>query len=353
MNKIDSHIEIVGSTMPGLSSMSLESREAIKAELGRHYKKVGITIVNNIDDLKRLVDIKPDLVFLGMKFIPSNPNLGQSDKNKIWISEYLDDNNIAYTGSNQPAHELELDKSLAKQRVCSVGLTTSGYSVAKSNRRLNESDIQHDYPLFIKPTNRGGGAGIDSFSVVQNFAEASSKVASLQDQFDCDSLIEEYLTGREFSVAILKSEESKSFTTMPLELVAPQDSKGQRLLSSAVKSADTESFLAVEEGSVKHSICKLALEVFNALGARSYGRIDIRLDQHGVPHFLEANLIPSLIKDYGNFPKACQLNEGISYQEMLLSIVRLGFEQSKHESIDMEAEIYSAQPQLYIAFDAN
>ena len=73
---------------------------------------------------------------------------------------------------------------------------------------------------------------------------------------------------------------------------------------------------------------ELALHVFHALGARDYGRIDIRLDGAGVPHFLEANLMPSILKDYGNFPKACMLNETIGYEESILRIVDLAFERS-------------------------
>lgn len=68
----------------------------------------------------------------------------------------------------------------------------------------------------------------------------------------------------------------------------------------------------------------LALASFHALGARDYGRIDIRLDSDGVANFLEANLIPSLISGYGSFPKACELNIGLEYEPMIISITELG-----------------------------
>jgi hypothetical protein len=55
-----------------------------------------------------------------------------------------------------------------------------------------------------------------------------------------------------------------------------------------------------------------------------------------VPNFLEANLIPSLIKDYGNFPKACAINIGMGYEQMLLAIVQLGLLRAK---IDVDYEI--------------
>jgi D-alanine-D-alanine ligase len=111
---------------------------------------------------------------------------------------------------------------------------------------------------------------------------------------------------------------------MPLELIAPTDNRGARILTSKVKSTDTESFLGVTDEVISDKITTLAIDVFHALGARDYGRIDIRLDKFGTPYFLEANLVPSLIDGYGNFPKACLLNRGMDYETMMLRIVALG-----------------------------
>lgn len=345
------HIEIVCATEPGLSSMSPPSRKAISDTLSKHYSKVGISIVNNLSDLRALIALRPDLVFLGMKFIPTDPTLGHLDPNKIWITEYLDEENIAYTGSNQLAHNLELHKHLAKQRVLDAGLASSAFSVANQNTLLVQEDIKLRFPVFIKPTSRGGGLGIDSSSVAYNFAQLRSKVKSLFVDLGSDSLIEEYLTGREFSVAILKDINSSDYSVMPLELVAPVDERGARLLSAEVKSADTESFLEVTDTSIKAKISTLAINVFHALGARDYGRIDIRLDQYGTPHFLEANLLPSLINGYGNFPKACLLNIGLGYEPMILDIVELALYRS-NKSIDVERSCKACNlslPDLLIA----
>ena len=143
-------------------------------------------------------------------------------------------------------------------------------------------------------------------------------------QFQADALVEEYLPGREFSVAILKDEDTTAFQVMPIELIAPADSYGARLLSGQVKMSNSEQVLQVIDEAIKSKVTKLALDAFYTLGARDYGRIDIRLDAEGVPHFLEANLIPSLISGYGSFPKACKLNIGLEYGPMILRIAQLG-----------------------------
>jgi D-alanine-D-alanine ligase len=329
MNKINKHIEIVCSTAPGLSSMSQPSRQSIATVLDKYYSSVGITLVNNMEDLERLARSKPDLVFLGMKFIPSNPSLGMHDPNKIWLTQFLDEHDIAYTGSGQIAHALELDKSLAKQNVLQAGLKTSAFHVARKNHIPSKDEFVQKYPLFIKPTDRGAGVGIDSYSVVRSFAQLVSKVESISTLLGSDSLIEEYLDGREFSVAILKDEFSSSYSVMPLELIAPADKNGARLLSSSVKTADSETFIEVTDPIIRKQLKQFALDIFRAIGARDYGRIDIRMNSSGVPHFLEANLIPSLLDGYGNFPKACMLNINMPYEAMILRITRLGLQRSE------------------------
>jgi D-alanine-D-alanine ligase len=324
MIKSNKHIEIVRPSIKGLGSMSKVSSDAAHTTLAKYYTDVGVTIVNNVADLETLATIHPDLVFLGMESAPSNPLLGLADPNMIWLSDFLDSQEIAYTGSGHAAHELGRNKPLAKQRVLNAGLRTAAFCVIEQSHLLKEGDIPLEFPLFIKPTNRGGGLGIDSDSVVYDFEQVRAKIHSLATQLGSDALIEEYLPGREFSVAILKEEHSTAFSVMPIELIAPPDKNGARLLSGRIKSSNAERAVEVIDEVVKSKVTALALDVFHALGARDYGRIDIRLDAAGTPHFLEANLIPSLISGYGSFPKACVLNIGLEYEPMIMRIADLG-----------------------------
>jgi D-alanine-D-alanine ligase len=324
MIKSNKHIEIVRSATKGLSSMSQISCDAVFAVLAKHFTSVRISTINDLSDLKALVVRGPDLVFLGMEFIPANPAIGIADPDKIWLSDFFDAHDIAYTGSGQSAHELQRDKPQAKQRLLDSKLSTSAFQVIKQNQLFTSDDISLTFPLFVKPTNRGGGMGIDSASVVHDFDQLQTKVSKLTTKFKTDSLIEEYLPGREFSVAILNDEDSSKFNVMPIELIAPVDVHGARLLSSQVKASNNEQVLPVIDEPTRTRVNKLAIDAFNALGARDYGRIDIRLNADGMPHFLEANLIPSLISGYGSFPKACALNIGLEYEPMILRIARLG-----------------------------
>lgn len=320
----------MSSTRRGLSSMSHRSRVAALTVLKRTYSDVCITIVNDLSDLKALSVRNPDLVFLGMKFIPRNPELGARDPEKIWIADFLDEHEIAYTGSDQAAHVLELNKPAAKQCVLDAGLGSSPYFVAEQNSGFSELDMPSHFPVFIKPTNRGGGLGVDAQSIAHNIDQAQTKVSAITAELQSDSLIEKYIPGREFSVAILKNDLTADYDIMPIELVAEANQQGERLLSGDMKSSNDEVVSAVIDNQIKDDISDLAIDVFHALGARDYGRIDIRLDGEGRPLFLEANLIPSLISGYGSFPKSCEINLVLGYEDMILQIVRLGLLRTKN-----------------------
>lgn len=323
----------MSSTHACLSSMSRASRDGVFDVLSVHYSNVRITIVNNIEDLQALVSRKPDLVFLGMGYIPSDPDLGRDDPVKIWICDYLDQNGIAYTGSPKKARLLENNKPLAKQRVLDCGLNSSQFFVTKHNQPLLKNDVSFPYPVFIKPANRGGGNGVDSLSVAHSFLEAERKVRIINDSMRTNCLIEEYLPGREFSVAVLRNEATGHYDAMPIELVAQPDENGDRMLSKDVKNSNSEVVSNVVDQNLKAKVSNLALNVFQALGARDYGRIDIRLDLDGQAFFLEANLTPSLIEGYGSFPKACLINNKTTFNDMILTIVRLGLARTPSEAM--------------------
>jgi len=323
--KINKHIEIVGSNNPQLSAMTASSRQTILDVLRKHYTRVSITIVENVTDLEVLVAKQPDLVILGMKFVLLDPTLGYEDSPKIWLSAYLDSHGIASTGSDAKAMALQLDKHVAKQTVLDAGLQSSAYFISS----INNPSFLHNltFPLFVKPANRGGSSGIDEQSVVYTDAELQAKITSLHDTYASDVLIEEYLAGREFSVAVIEQSVSGELVAMPIEIRTPADTQGNRFLSSAVKEADLEKVLALDDPLLKVSVGTFAIAAFKALSSRDFGRIDMRLDAQGMPSFIEANLMPGL-SNHGYLFRCLNLNAGITYDDMILSIVDVSLQRS-------------------------
>jgi len=321
--KIDKYIEIVASNSPRLNSMSKDSQLSIFAALNKRYAKVAISMVDNMADLDKLVAKKPDLVVLGIKFVYIDKPKSHAAGSRIRTLGYLKANNINFMGSEPIARAIGLDKQKAKQKVMEAGLQSSRYYVSSVNAPiLMPDDLQ--FPLFVKPSRMGGSQGIDENSVVYSTVELKSKVKSLHHDFNSDALIEEYLPGREFSVAVTKQSGTNELSAMPIEIIAPADKKGNSFLSKKVKKADLEEVLPVKDLELKKAVNALAINVFKALGARDYGRIDIRLNAHGTPNFIEANLMPGL-SNHGYLSRCFLLNKHFAYEEMIASIVELAF----------------------------
>lgn len=317
---INTYIEVVGSSNPRLNAMEPDARETVRAVLSEKYAKVGTTIVDTMADLDALVAKKPDLVILGMKLVLLDPAKGYDDSPKMWLSDYLEQHGIAYTGSDTMALTIEFDKPVAKQKVMDAALQSSAYFISAIKQPVFVHNLE--FPLFVKPTNRGDSKGIDEQSVVYSQSELEAKITAIHRECSSDALIEEYLSGREFSVAVIR-QESGSLLAMPIEITSPADTKGNSFLSEAVKSADVERVLAVDDAALREKLNALAIGVFDALGSRDYGRIDMRLDGMGAPSFIEANLMPGL-SNHGYLSRCFAINQDVSYEDMILRIASLG-----------------------------
>jgi D-alanine-D-alanine ligase len=321
--KTPMYIEIVASNNPRVNAITRESQLSMQAVLSAHYTQVNITLVDSMTDLKALAAKKPDLVVLGLKPVLFGPSAGYSGSLTMLPAEYLAAHNINVTGSDSAALTLEFNKPAAKQAVIDAGLQSAAYMIAPMGQALAAHALQ--FPLFVKPTNRAGSKGVDEQSVVHTEAALRAKVASIHTECRSDALIEEYLPGREFSVAVVRQPRSRSLLAMPIEITIPADANGNSFLSEAVKEADSEAVIPVTGYALRSSLNTLAISVFKALGGRDYGRIDMRLGADGAPRFIEANLMPGL-SDHGYLLRCFAMGRRTSYEFMILSIVRLALE---------------------------
>lgn len=335
MPKINKHIEIVRSSKASLSSMGQQYCSMVMSVLSQRYARVGVTVVNNTDDLDAIAELSPDVVFLGVKQVPVT-GCPEAVSQMVWVADYLDEVGITYTGSTASAVSLDYDKSAAKRVVSEAGLLTADSFSALPNQFLEEMNMPLPFPLFVKPPSGGGGQGIGPQSVVRNMEQFAVAVDAVKHEYDKESLVESYLIGREFSVAVLRDSETSNLTALSVELVADMNSSGDRILGSAVKKSDNEQVLAVGPGLMRDEVESLALQVFQALGARDYGRIDLRLDAAGKAHFIEANLLPGLHSRTSYFTRAYSMSTGLTYESMILQIIGLAVKRSSQTSLLIE-----------------
>ncbi|MDA0846147.1 MAG: D-alanine--D-alanine ligase, partial [Proteobacteria bacterium] len=193
---------------------------------------------------------------------------------------------------------------------------TADYVVIKKSDESTHKTMNIAYPVFVKPVIGGDSIGIDDLSLVFNREQLDIKIKQIFNALNCDALVESYLVGREFSVGILEDELSSVLTAMPIEIIAPKNHRGHRLLDFNIKRLDQETVRKVKNKTLHEKLSEVGKSVFKALGGRSFGRIDIRLCARGLPHFVEANLMPGLSKGY--FYRSCSINLDMTYDEMIL-----------------------------------
>jgi D-alanine-D-alanine ligase len=319
--KINKSIEIVIVHNPGEKNFHqdnvgiiLEENKILKI-LSKRYTDVSITKIDNKKDLDRLLKRKPDLVFSGVKYFNFN------DK-KIWLNDCLEAYDIPYIASSRTALDNESDKNLAKKLVLKAKIKTADFFVTEPDQHQHESSIPISFPLFIKPVKGGDSRGIDSNSIAYNFSSFKKKVLEIKTKHNLSSLVETYLPGKEYSVGIFQDSINGTLKAMPIEIIIKKNINGHCILDFDVKKDDEEKVIAVTNKKILRKLSELAKKAFKALGGKSLGRIDIKMNHQGVPHFMEANLMPGLRKGY--FYRSCLLNLDMSYDEMIFNIANTG-----------------------------
>ena len=292
----------------------LEEKKILKI-LSKRYDNVQISEINCEKDLEMLVKRKPDLVFSGVTYFLFNGK-------KIWLNDYLEIFSIPYIASSKVALNIANNKNLAKKIIQKLNIKTADFFVTNPGEYLNESSIPINFPLFIKPLTGGDSRGVDKNSIVFNFDSFTSKVLDIKTKQNSPSLVETYLSGKEYSVGIFENSVDGSLRAMPIEIIVKKNVDGNCILDFNVKKNDEEKVILVTDVKIFKQLSKLAKDSFKAIGGKSFGRIDIKMNQFGVPHFLEANLMPGIRKGY--FYRSCVLNLEMSYEDMIFRIASTG-----------------------------
>ncbi len=298
-----------------------ETIQAIAGALRRHHEVV--LIEANGAAASRLKSEKPELVF--------NVAEGRSGPlREAEIPALLESLGIPYTGSNSETLSVCLDKAWTKRVLRQNGIPTPDYLVCENtNYYLNGLK----FPLIVKPLWEGSSKGIPDKAVVETPQALRKQIERVLDHYHQPALIEQFLTGREFTVALLGNNASlEALPIVEINLAAlPQAAR--RIYSYEAKWVwDTpESPLPIFECPAKISYAlekklnHLAKRTFQVLKCRDWCRIDLRLDHEGEPFVLEVNPLPGILPDPEQnscFPKAARA-KGMTYEELILQVLSI------------------------------
>jgi len=221
---------------------------------------------------------------------------------------------IPYTGSGVMASSVGMDKITTKIVWLAAGLPTPRYAVLNVSSDLDAVCADLGLPLIVKPPHEGSTIGITKVSAANEFKAAFDIAAALDDSV----LAEEFVTGREFTVAMLGS--GANARPLPVvEIVAPQ---GNYDYQNKYFTDDTKYFCpAVLPEALTQEMQRLAVLAYRAIGCEGWGRVDFLLrESDQKPFLLEVNTSPGMT-GHSLVPMAARA-EGISYEDLCVEILR-------------------------------
>jgi D-alanine-D-alanine ligase len=209
-----------------------------------------------------------------------------------------------------------MDKITTKILWLADGLPTPKYAVLDANSDLAGIGADLGLPLIVKPPHEGSTIGITKVSAADEFKAAYDLAAGLDDSV----LAEEFITGREFTVAVLGGGGTTAARALPIvEIVAPD---GNYDYQNKYFTDDTRYFCpAVLDPALTAEMQRIAVAAYRSLGCEGWGRVDVLLrERDQKPFLLEVNTSPGMT-GHSLVPMAARA-EGISYEQLCVEILR-------------------------------
>ncbi|PKN18705.1 MAG: D-alanine--D-alanine ligase [Deltaproteobacteria bacterium HGW-Deltaproteobacteria-6] len=233
------------------------------------------------------------------------------------VPALLDAYKIPYTFSDPLGQTLTLHKGMTKHVVRDLGIPTPDFVVVSDPEDIDQVSLP--YPLFAKPVAEGTGKGITALSKIDNVEDLRNICTNLLNTFHQPVLVETYLSGREFTVGIVGT--GKDARTLgAMEVILNPDAE-QHAYSYDNKEhyENLVRYAAVDDAEARHAM-EISLAAWRGLGLADGGRIDLRSDTRGIPHFIEVNSLAGLNPIRSDLPILCRLM-GISYHQLITDIL--------------------------------
>ncbi|MFP5976432.1 D-alanine--D-alanine ligase [Enterobacter mori] len=222
---------------------------------------------------------------------------------------------LPYTGSGVMASAISMDKLRSKLLWQGAGLPVAPWVALTRNAfELGLSDSVNTriaalgLPVIVKPSREGSSVGMSKVDK----AEDLSAALTLAFQHDEEVLIEKWLSGPEFTVAMLGEEILPSIRIQPAGVFYDYEAK---YLSDETQYFCPSGLEAEREADLQ----SLVLKAWNVLGCRGWGRIDVMLDGDGQFYLLEANTSPGMTS-HSLVPMAAR-QAGMSFSQLVVRIL--------------------------------
>jgi D-alanine-D-alanine ligase len=222
--------------------------------------------------------------------------------------------NLPFTGSGVLASALAMDKWRSKLVWQALGLPIPDYALLTATGDFDAVIAELGLPLFVKPARECSSIGIVKVKTAAELPAAYAEAA----RHDSLVLAERALSGGEFTVSILGEGDAAyalpSIRIVPTTEFYDYDAKYFR---DDTRYLCPSGLSAAEEARMR----ELALQGYQALGCRGWGRVDFLLDANAVPYLLEANTAPGMTS-HSLAPMAARV-AGLEFADLCVKILEM------------------------------
>jgi D-alanine-D-alanine ligase len=298
-------------------------QEVYEALKSAGHNPIFLRIDGTRQSLQEIAESETDLIFNLVE------SFGGQDGYDTNVAAYLELLGRKFTGAGSRGLYLAQDKALAKKIFAFHGIHTPYFATVYRGRTEHSHDIE--FPVIVKPAHEDGSIGIQFGAVCGSIKELMDRIDYIHAQFDCPALIEEYIEGRELYVGVLGNEDPEGLPAVELDLSKLPEGV-PKIAGSEVKWEEgteayekTKPFFPDDLGEeVLAQLKEKAVQAYQALQLRDYGRIDFRLAVDGTLHVLEVNPNPYLLPT-AEFAMAAK-KSGRSYSDLVGEIVELALD---------------------------
>lgn len=297
-----------------------ETIQAVKAALEEQHN---VTLIEaNEDAFQKLSVIRPDIVF----------NIAEGlrgPSREAQVPAFLDFLGIPYTGSDPLTLGICLDKSRAKEILSYYRIPTAPFVVVSSLEELETASAP--LPAVVKPLYEGSSKGVLNSSIVRTKEELRREVRRVLENYNEPALVEKFLSGREFTVALLGNGSSlRVFPVVEIRLdkLPPEANpiysyEAKWMWDQTDHPINMYDCPARIDKALDMRIQEVCRQAYTALRVRDWCRIDVRLDESGEPNIIELNPLPGILPnpdDHSCFPMAARV-AGLNYSLLLNSVL--------------------------------
>jgi len=223
-----------------------------------------------------------------------------------YIQSLLDKRKVPFTGSGVEASNLCMNKAHTKDVWLKHELPLSPSIVATQGKPIDPIDFP--LPWAVKPTMEGSSIGITK---VENKNELDTAL-ELAWQYNNEALIEHWIEGDEYTVAILGNQALPSIKIISDHDFYDYDSK---YFSNKTEYLCPSDLSEQQEKNIR----TIAMKAFNLTGASDWGRVDFILDKDKNPYLLEINTVPGMTS-HSLVPMAAKA-AGMNFEQLVLKIL--------------------------------